>query len=233
MGPQATLWAADISGTVWHGWILLCKNTQNYDDEWPERLMFLRCRFNWYNHIHAILFGLLISAVSIAQAESEFNIKTASFTMRDSLLLLDSTIEIELPKYINKAIDQGLAVPLMFEVEVLKYSQYWFDKKLLSLKQKYQLHYLPMLSSYAIYDVNADQRMYFNSRQEAVFYLEVVYAYPMFDITNINPSQPVYARLRVGIDVDELPLPLKSSSLWDNDWGLQSDWFEWEINQPQ
>lgn len=195
--------------------------------------MFLRCRFNWYNHIHAILFGLLISAVSIAQAESEFNIKTASFTMRDSLLLLDSTIEIELPKYINKAIDQGLAVPLMFEVEVLKYSQYWFDKKLLSLKQKYQLHYLPMLSSYAIYDVNADQRMYFNSRQEAVFYLEVVYAYPMFDITNINPSQPVYARLRVGIDVDELPLPLKSSSLWDNDWGLQSDWFEWEINQPQ
>ncbi len=195
--------------------------------------MFLRCRFNWYNHIQAILFGLLISAASISQAESEFNIKTASFTMRDSLLLLDSTIEIELPQYINRAIDQGFAVPLMFEVEVLKYSQYWFDKKLLSLKQKYQLHYLPMLSSYAIYDVNADQRMYFNSRQEAVFYLEVIYAYPLFDITNINQSEPVYARLRVGIDVDELPLPLKSSSLWDNDWGLQSDWFEWEINQPQ
>jgi hypothetical protein len=195
--------------------------------------MFFRCRFNWCNHIQAILFGLLISAASIAQAESEFNIKTASFTMRDSLLLLDSTIEIELPKYINRAIDQGLAVPLMFEVEVLKYSQYWFDKKLLSLKQKYQLHYLPMLSSYAIYDVNADQRMYFNSRQEAVFYLEVIYAYPLFDITNINQSEPAYARLRVGIDVDELPLPLKSSSLWDNDWGLQSDWFEWEINQPQ
>jgi hypothetical protein len=55
----------------------------------------------------------------------------------------------------------------------------------------------------------------------------------LFDITNINQSEPVYARLRVGIDVDELPLPLKSSSLWDNDWGLQSDWFEWEINQPQ
>jgi hypothetical protein len=195
--------------------------------------MLLRRRFNWYNPVQAILFGLLICAVSIAQAESEFNIKTASFTMRDSLLLLDSTIEIELPQYINRAIDQGFAVPLMFEVEMLKYSRYWFDKKLLSLKQKYQLHYLPMLSSYAIYDVNKNQRMYFNSRQEAVFYLEVIYAYPMFDITNINQSEPVYARLRVGIDFDELPLPLKSNSLWDNDWGLQSDWFEWGIDQPQ
>jgi hypothetical protein len=179
------------------------------------------------------LFGLLISAASIAQDESAFNIKAASFTMRDSLLLLDSTIEIELPKYINRAIDQGFAVPLMFEVEVFKHSQYWFDKKLFSLKQKYQFHYLPMLSSYAIYDVNANQRMYFNSRQEAVLYLEVIYAYPMFDITNINQSDRVYARIRAGIDVDELPLPLKSSSLWDNDWGLQGDWFDWKIDQPQ
>ncbi|MFT4608007.1 MAG: hypothetical protein ACI823_001480 [Chitinophagales bacterium] len=195
--------------------------------------MLFRCRFNWCNRVWVILLGLLISTASIAQGELAFKIKTASFTMQDSLLLLDSTIEIALPKYINMAIDQGFAVPLMFEVEVLEYNKYWFDKKLLSLKQKYQLHYLPMLSSYAIYDVNANQRMYFNSRQEAVFYLEVIYAYPMFDITNIYQSEPVYARLRVGIDVDELPLPLKSNSLWDNDWGLQSDWFEWKIDQPQ
>lgn len=195
--------------------------------------MFLRRRFNWCRHVQAILLGLLISAASMAQDEPAFNIKTASFTMQDSLLLLDSTIEIELPKYINKAIDQGFAVPLMFEVEVLKYSKYWLDEKLLSLKQQYQLHYLPMLSSYAIFDVNANQRLYFNSRQEAVKYLKVIYAYPMFDITNINQSGRVYVRMRAGIDVDELPLPLKSSSLWDNDWGLQSDWFEWKIDRPQ
>jgi hypothetical protein len=195
--------------------------------------MFLRYRFKWYRSVQAILFGLLISAASIAQGESAFNIKAASFTMQDSLLLLDSTIEIELPKYINKAIDQGFAVPLMFEVEVLKYSKYWLDEKLLSLKQQYQLHYLPMLSSYAIFDVNANQRMYFNSRLEAVRYLKVIYAYPMFDINNINQSGRVYVRMRVGIDVDELPLPLKSSSLWDNDWELQSDWFEWKVDPPQ
>jgi hypothetical protein len=195
--------------------------------------MFFRYPSHWCRSIQAILFGLFISAVSIAQGGSPFNVKSVSFTMQDNLLLLDSTIEINLPKYINRAIDQGFAVPLMFEVEVLEYSQYWFDKKLLSLKQQYQLHYLPMLSSYAIFDVNANERLYFNSRQQAVRYLKMVYAYPMFDISNINQSGLAYVRMRVGIDVDELPLPLKSSSLWDNDWELQSDWFEWDIDPSQ
>ena len=180
-----------------------------------------------------ILLGLLIGSPSVAQEAPAFNIKTASFTLQDTLLLLDSTIEINLPGYINKAIDQGFAVPLMFEVEALVYSKYWFDEKLLSLKQQYQLHYLPMLSAYAIYDLNANQRTYFDSRQEALRYLTVIYAYPMFDIKNINQSGRVYIRMRAGIDVDELPLPLKSSSLWNNDWALQSDWFEWKVDQPQ
>jgi hypothetical protein len=195
--------------------------------------MFFRYPSNLCRNLQVILFGLLISAGSIAQGESTFNVTSASFTMQDGLLLMDSTIEIELPKYINRAIDQGFAVPLMFEVEVLEYSPYWFDKKLLSLKQQYQLHFLPMLSSYAIFDVNANERLYFNSRQQAVRHLKVVYAYPIFDISNINQSGLAYFRMRAGIDVDELPLPLKSSSLWDNDWELESDWFEWNIAPSQ
>jgi|TARA_B110000908_G_C10195929_1_gene422887 hypothetical protein len=195
--------------------------------------MFVRYYSNLWRNLQVILFGFLISAGSIAQGESSFNVTSASFTMQDGLLLLNSTIEIELPQYINKAIDQGFAVPLMFEVEVLEYSPYWFDKKLLSLKQQYQLHFLPMLSSYAIFDVNANERLYFNSRQQAVRHLKVVYAYPMFDISNINQSGLAYVRIRSGIDVDELPLPLKSSSLWDNDWELESDWFEWDIAPSQ
>jgi hypothetical protein len=195
--------------------------------------MFVRYYSNLWRNLQVILFGFLISAGSIAQGESSFNVTSASFTMQDGLVLLNSTIEIELPQYINKAIDQGFAVPLMFEVEVLEYSPYWFDKKLLSLKQQYQLHFLPMLSSYAIFDVNANERLYFNSRQQAVRHLKVVYAYPMFDISNINQSGLAYVRIRSGIDVDELPLPLKSSSLWDNDWELESDWFEWDIAPSQ
>ena len=90
-----------------------------------------------------------------------------------------------------------------------------------------------MLDSFVVLDVNTSERHYFDSRIAAVQFIEVVYNYPMLDINNLAADKDYYARVRFGIDSDELPLPLKSSSLWDNDWGLKSDWFEWEVVRPE
>lgn len=173
---------------------------------------------------------ILFALQAFADEDAVFEVNSARFSLNDSLLLLDSIVAIELPDYINMAIDQGFAVPLSFEVDILEVRKYWLDKKLVSLKQQYLLHYLPMLNSYVISDINQGQRYYFDSRVQAVNSLQVVYQYPLFDIGNIDHNKNVYARMRFGLDVEALPLPLKSSSLWDNDWELQSDWFEWQID---
>jgi len=176
-----------------------------------------------------LLSGLAIAPVMAAEDGPVFKVQSANFELENSLLLLDSAIAIELPDYINAAIDQGFAVPLSFEVEIREIVKYWFDRKKVSLKQQYVLHFLPMLNSYVVSDINAGQRHYFDNREEAVQSIKRVYRYPMFDIDNLDKDMKLYARMRFGLDVDELPLPLKSSSFWDNDWDLQSKWFEWKI----
>lgn len=168
-----------------------------------------------------------------ADEKPVFEVQTARFNLQESLLVLDSRISIDLPDYISIAIDQGFAVPLSFEVEILELKNYWFDRKIVSLKQQYLLHYLPMLNSYVVSDINQGQRYYFDSKKEAVNSLKVIYRYPMLDIGNISRDLEVYARIRFGLDFEELPLPLKSSSLWDNDWDLQSEWFAWEFERAQ
>ncbi len=174
---------------------------------------------------------LLSMPLSAAEDDVAFRVKNADFSLHESLLELNSEIEIELPGYISIAIEKGFAVPLMFQVEILSPVKYWWDDKIVTLKQQYQLHFLPMLSSYVIFDLNAGQRYYFDSLSEAVHYLQVVYNYPMLDINNISDDRDFYARIRFGIDSDELPVPLKSSSLWDNDWSLRSDWYAWDIEK--
>ena len=174
---------------------------------------------------------LLFKPLFAAEDGDAFQIQSAEFTLNETLLELNSEIRIELPAYISIAIDQGFAVPLMFQVEILASKKYWLDEKIVTLKQQYQLHYLPMLSSYVIFDLNAGQRYYFDRLNQAVHYLHMVYNYPMLDIDNISDNRSFYARIRFGIDIDELPLPLKSSSLWDNDWSLSSDWYEWDIER--
>lgn len=182
--------------------------------------------------LRLFLLWFSLTFVSAAQAEDHavFEIKRAEFELDGSLLLLDALVNIELPNYIKMAVDQGFAVPLSFDVEIMQDRKYWFDRKIVSLKQQYILHFLPMLSSYVVSDINRGSRTYFDTREEAVRSLRYIWQYPMFDIGNIDAGLKVYARMRFGLNSDELPLPLKSSSLWANDWDLQSDWFSWDMD---
>ncbi len=176
---------------------------------------------------------LLLCNAAAAQERDAFIIKHAGFTLEQTLLRLDLVVDSQIPEYILLAIDQGFAVPMMFEVEIRSPRAYWFDPRIVSLKQQYLLQYQPMLDSFVVLDVNNSERNYFDDRDEAVEFIEVVYNYPMLDINNLAPDRDYYARVRFGIDSDELPLPLKSSSLWDNNWELKSDWFEWEVERPR
>ena len=181
----------------------------------------------------ALTLAMLIGATTaLAQDNDPFVVKRAEFELDDSLLMLDLEIDSNLPDFITIAIDQGFAVPMMFEIEIRSDQPYWFDDRAVSLKQRYTLHHQPLLDSYVVLDVNTSERHYFDERKAAVDFIGLVYNYPMLDIDNLAADKNYYARVRFGIDIDELPLPLQSSWFWDSDWDLQSEWYEWEIKRP-
>jgi hypothetical protein len=184
--------------------------------------------------ITALLLVLLSISCGPAQAQEAepFVVERADFRLDNSMLLLDLVVGGQIPDYIAIAIDKGFPVPFMFEVEIRARKRYWLDDPVVSLKQQYLLHYQPMLDSYVVFDVNNSERRYFDDLQMAVRFMEVVYNYSMLDINNLAPDREYYARVRYGIDTDELPLPLQSSWPWDDDWDLESDWFEWEVQSP-
>jgi hypothetical protein len=175
---------------------------------------------------------LVVVTASLADDDDPFVVKRAEFNLDESLLMLDLVVDSHIPDFISIAIDQGFAVPLMFEIEIRSEKPYWFDDKVVSLKQQYMLHYQPMLDSFVVLDVNTAERHYFDERKAAVQFIELVYNYPMLDINNLAADKNYYARVRFGIDSDELPLPLQSSWFWDSDWDLQSEWYEWEVRRP-
>ena len=177
----------------------------------------------------SLLLVLLATIPMAAIAEDVFQVVDAEFVDIDSTLSLNMRIDSNIPEYITIAMDQGFAVPFLFEVEIRERNRWWFDDKVVSLKQQYLLHYLPILENYIVVDRNLSQRTYFRNRDTAMYSVSRVVNYPLFSVDNLRRDADLYARVRFGIDDDELPLPLKSSSLWDNDWSIKSDWFEWSL----
>jgi hypothetical protein len=183
--------------------------------------------------VFAVLVLALLTLVTVTLAASEpFVVKRAKFKLDESMLMLDLEVDSNIPDFITIAIDQGFAVPMRFEIEIRAEQSYWFDPRVVSLKQQYRLHHQPMLDSFVVVDVNTSERHYFDQRKAAVQFIELVYNYPMLDIDNLAADKNYYARVRFGIDTDELPLPLQSSWFWNSDWDLQSEWYEREIKRP-
>lgn len=172
----------------------------------------------------------MIICPAYAEEEPAFAVASVNSQLNESVYFINAVFDIELPYYIRSAVDQGFDLPLVMEIEGFRQRTMWFDEKIVFIKQQYMLRYHTLLDAVSILDVNAGNRLYYASLDEAIERLSVLIDYPALDNNTLQNGKLYHARIRFGIDSNELPLPLKSSSLWKNNWDLKSDWFEWELN---
>jgi hypothetical protein len=174
------------------------------------------------------LLMLLTTGAVLAQNETAFEVRQASLQQQPGGYYLNALIDIRLPGYIRQAFDQGFDLPLMLEIEVLRKRGWWlWDKRLYSLQQRYRLRYRSFYDAVRVLDLKTGEHRYYDDLQDALAAVSVLFNYRLLDSQALEPGNRYRLRLRFGIDQAELPIPLKSTSLWQNDWNLSSDWYEW------
>ncbi len=172
---------------------------------------------------------LLITPVS-ARKHTVFEVKSVGTQLNGAVYFMNAVLEIHLPPYILSAFEQGFDLPLVMEVEVFEQNKYWLDKKIVKIRQQYQIRYHTLLDTVSVLNVNAGSVHYYPTLKEALASLAVVLDFPLLDNNALKAGEHYSARVRFGIDETELPVPLKTSVLWESNWNLVSDWQEWEIN---
>lgn len=174
--------------------------------------------------------SLLMPAVAYAEADAPaFQVRQASLQRQPDGYKLNALIDIRLPDYIREAFEQGFDLPLILEVELYRQRGWWmWDKRLLRIDQRYRLRDRSFYDNVRLLDLKTSESRYHDNLDEALSSLSVLYNYPLLDLLKLEPGQRYRLRMRFGIDQDELPIPLKSSSLWKKNWSLVNDWYEWE-----
>ncbi len=181
--------------------------------------------------IFYVFLMLLFFKVSPANADNGFVIKSVNTQLNDSVYFLNAVFEIKLPDFIVSSFDQGIVLPLSMEVDIFKTRRFWLDKDVVSIKQQYRIQNHALLGSVSLLNVNSGNRLYFTSLNKALNHLTVLLGFPLLDNNTLIPGEHYKGRIRFGIDSAELPIPLKSTSFWKNNWDLVSDQYEWDITQ--
>ena len=186
----------------------------------------------WSKHTPVLVLAVTLMLLQPVKAADEvFSVQSVTTRLQERVYFLNAVFVLELPGYISSAVDKGFELPLVMEIEVYRRNPFWLDKQVVYIKQQYRINYHSLLDTVSILNVNSGLKQLYPDMSSALDSLSVLLDYPMLDTDNLERDKNYRARMRLGIDQEELPLPLKSSSLWQNDWTAASEWFDWEVEQ--
>lgn len=166
--------------------------------------------------------GLLV--VSVAWGAG-FKVLQAASRLEQGVYRLDADIVYRLGKKPLQALQNGVPLTIMVEIEVLQGRQWLWDETVAQLQQFYTLEYHALSRQFLVTNVNSGERKSFPDLATATQYLGHIQGFPLLDASLLEPGGRYYVRLRVGLDRDALPVPLQLVAYLSDDWSLASEWY--------
>jgi len=177
--------------------------------------------------------GLLLALVRPLAAQPleqhAFVVRGGEVVLHDGDYRLDADIDFNLSPAAVDALESG--VPLVFELrmELVRPRRYWLDENIAFLTQRYRLRFHALSQRYVLTNLNTDESQNYASIPSALDALGTVRSLPVIDRRLLRSDQTYELWLRAGLDVDDLPPPLRTGAYLSPQWRLLSEWHVWRF----
>lgn len=168
--------------------------------------------------------------------EAGFDIRNARTELVDGVFLLDADISFVFSEETLEAIENGVPVTIILEMQVLRerglvWDNLWWDEKIADLQAKFRIETRPLSKTYLVRNLNSGETRVFGSFDEVVEGLGRIRDFPLLDETLLGGEGSYYLRLRTLLDIESLPSPMRPWAYLSSLWRLESDWYEWPIER--
>jgi hypothetical protein len=168
------------------------------------------------------------------EIEAGFDIRNARTELVDGVYLLDADISFVFSEDALEAIENGVPVTIILEMQVLRerglvWDNLWWDKEVAHLEAKFRIETRPLSNTYLLRNVNSGETQVYGSFNELVVGLGKIRNFPLIDKYLIDKQSRHYLRLRALLDIESLPSPMRPLAYLSSLWRLESDWYEWPI----
>jgi hypothetical protein len=173
--------------------------------------------------------GLLLAAGGDARAEERITVTHAEVRARhgaDPGTFVDAQFDVPLPGSLRDAVDHGMALYFVIEMEISRSRWYWFDKRLRDDAIEYRLSFSPLTRQYRLARGGLAQP--FDSLDQALATMRRLSQWRVGGADLLDGGN-VQARIRLRLDTSMLPKPFQVNALTDRDWTLASDWTQMAV----
>ena len=177
-----------------------------------------------------LLLGCLPPAASAADSEpAGFVIRTAYTELLNGVYYLNADVDLSLSDDAVNALENGLPLTVVLQIEIIKHHTWWWDKKVATLEQRYQISFHALTRRFVITNLNSGDLQSFASYRDAITSLGQVSDLPVIDANLLQPGTRYDIRMRAALDIKDFPGPLQLIASLFKGWDLTSDWYEWVL----
>ncbi len=177
------------------------------------------------------LIALAFLCFSPVQAgEFAARIKKAELEKYRDEYRLNADIDYRLSSTATEAIQSSIPLSWRLQIEIRKIGTFW-NSKVFDGEYVYRIRYHALLDSYSVNSLEPDSSRHFISLTAALDALSKIRDLPVIKTSLLEKNDVYTAAIRLQLDKEALPLPLRPVAYLYSDWDLSSDWYLWNL-QP-
>ncbi len=158
-----------------------------------------------------------------------FAVLSASVRDIEGVVRLDAIFALRFGTTLEEALHNGVVLPLLIDIEALQQRNYLWSKTIAHVEQRYSLSFNALTKQYLLHNRNTDTQFRLSSFSAVKAVLGSLSKFPFLDRRLLRDDKEYVARLRITIDSEQLPVPLRLMSYVSSEWDLQSEWYQWPL----
>jgi hypothetical protein len=169
-------------------------------------------------------------ALSAAE-EFGVKVKNAEIALQGDSYLLSADIDYRLSVRAKEALQHG--VPLYWDIHIktLQHRDYFWDSTLSNASIRYRIQYHALLNMYRIRNEGSRELYNFSTLSAALGLMSTIRDFRVMDKMFYVPGKRYTVGIKVTLDRDALPLPLRPVAYANPQWYLSSDWTLWPLTK--
>lgn len=176
--------------------------------------------------------GLLLCwlcAFSIPALAADFRFNHVHSRLHEGVYLLDTDIEYHFTPEVLEALSNGVPITTQLSIEIQRERSWWPDQEIATLEQRYSLRYHALSHQYLLHNINSGAYYSYPSYPSALEAMGSIRDLPLLDNQLTEPDEHYLASMRVTLDIEALPSPLRPVAYITPAWRLRSEWYTWSL----
>ena len=148
----------------------------------------------------------------------------------DDLVLLSADFVLSLTETLRDAVNRGLPLYFLTEVQIQRGRWYWLDETVVATHIEWRLSYHALTRQFRV--ASSGRSDSFESLEEAIAALSSVKRWHVAPLSRFQPATAYEVWVRMRLDTTRLPKPFQMAALTDRDWNPESEWKRFAFTVP-